>query len=122
MSESMSDHLTPEERVIRERCAAASGGPWMVNQIRMVVDWSGCNIAAVLDPIGMRDGHACNVGDGNAAFIAASRQDVPTLLDTIEQLRGEVERLREALRVVMKTTGGTAYHVAEDALEDVRHE
>lgn len=106
--------LTPEElAAIRERANAATEGPWLYRPHKMD-DWGTVRISDAEEPYfvaraqaGGPTDYAAHRAAGtdpyerNGLFIAHARTDVPRLLDLIEALRAENERLtkeRDAFR------------------------
>ncbi|WP_395454657.1 hypothetical protein ACHMW5_13385 [Azospirillum melinis] len=97
---------TPEElAAIRERANAATEGPWLYRPHKMD-DWGTVRISDAEEPYfvaraqaGGPTDHAAHRAAGtdpyerNGLFIAHARTDVPRLLDLIEALRAENERL-----------------------------
>ena len=88
--------IDAELRAIRERAEKATAGPWVV--CRESNEWGtiGMPVCRMDDDEKVVVGHVHDWGptapvEADAAFIAASRSDVPALL-------GEVGRLRSALR------------------------
>jgi hypothetical protein len=102
--------MSDEDRLveIRERCEAATPGPWAADGDRVFpVGWPAvatCHwqFGSVGGPAGhpMLKDHP-DWGGGlwnaraNADFIAAAREDVPYLLTEVERLRADVARLEE---------------------------
>ncbi len=91
-----------ELQAVRIRVRAASGGPWSVQRIPNSFD----------SQAGDKFTHPCVRGfrvprrlynlawqqvEADAEFIAASRQDVPTLIEEVDHLRSVIEETRVAL-------------------------
>ena len=74
---------------IRKRCEAATPGPWVVKQ------YDDCFIEPSVCMIPANGCYDYNVLTENSQFIAHARQDVPNLLDYIEQLQAEYNRLND---------------------------
>lgn len=97
-------------REIEERLAKATDGPWENCRgfVRSTArgstlqseDKSVTITTSTLWVAECRDGEAFYNPDGNADFIAASRQDVPYLLSRLRASEQRVERMRRALEVV----------------------
>lgn len=94
----MPNRLTDEQLdTIRKRAEAATEGVWeVVEEIDGV--YSGMNTvvrttkpsnkwASRIVSVGQTRRHVKDEAEANAIFIANARQDIPTLLDEIEQLR-----------------------------------
>ncbi len=84
--------LTPQERAeIRARADAATKGPWTLER-------DNCGLYACEPDIWREsrdyDDYGTHPNDSDAAFIAASRADIPRLLDDVDELEKEVERLQ----------------------------
>lgn len=80
--------LTPKELAeIRERAEKASPGPWATSDD---MTWD-TTVRGPSMTIYDEGGHTREDAD----FIAHSRQDIPALLAHIEQLEGEIKKLRE---------------------------
>lgn len=97
--------MTDEElRVIRERCDAATRGPWIIQYggadwkdrplfIRGAEDSICKNVRAyVVSTTGI---HAHDI-----PFIAASRTDIPALLEEVECLRKCIKQLETEIRII----------------------
>jgi hypothetical protein len=87
---------------LRSLVERASDGPWVVHRCKGVDENGACGVTRPLNgqpwPIfgcDPEDECKCGIGLVNAAFIAASRTAVPALLDMVEALKAEAERLRE---------------------------
>ena len=95
--------LLPDVRLadIRARCDAATAGPWHVNEDGSVVivpsgtlgqgSWSEVTVGRMMNSATLN-------APANAAFMAATREDVPALLAEVEHLRvllAETERHRD---------------------------
>lgn len=111
----MPEPMTTERlAAIRARAEAATEGPWEACEGGEPSIWSPSRI--VIGNYTQRDEwESAAWEDGSPedrAFIAAARTDVPDLLDHIETLTSEVERLRGALdaadRQIEARTGTTA--------------
>lgn len=77
-----------ELAAIRERCEAATEGPWEKITERWLGVWQDIRVVAF-------DGKYTICGDtaiADAEFIAAARTDVPALLDEVERMRGLLGR------------------------------
>lgn len=106
----MSETATQEKfekrlQQIRKRCEAASAGPWF--------DWEGSIYSGKpkekrpgmlrgydTQIAIMEDDELFEIGSkrecsANRRFVAHSREDIPFLLDYVETLRSEIERLRK---------------------------
>lgn len=83
--------MTDRDNEIRQRCEAATPGPWKLlvrgNTVKSFAIEGVCG--------GMK-----YVDRSDAAFIAASRTDIPYLLDRIAELRVEIERKDQVLAVM----------------------
>lgn len=99
----MSERLTTDElKAIRERCEAATAGPWLVqrrysNECEIVPRIT-CEPSAerkcgwIADMVGAPYlGYADTIA--NADFIAHARADVPRLLAEVERLRAKAAEL-----------------------------
>ena len=88
-------------REIRERAEKATLGPWYVGEkITWMVRSSAFGNIAHCDLQG---------GPGNeadAVFIAHAREDIPYLLERLETLERENEKLREDMRQIHVSYGG----------------
>lgn len=94
---------------IRAREQAATPGPWMIKihneqygqgygEITYFVD-----IEGELLKIGLADNNRLFAKyHSDTDFIAHAREDIPYLLDRLEQAEAEVERLREALEIAQQ--------------------
>jgi hypothetical protein len=81
--------LTPDQIAARERCAAATPGPWKYKDFRFIYYFKdGRYMETVADILPTPKLAA------NGAFIAAARTDLPAALDTIEEMEATVRRLR----------------------------
>jgi hypothetical protein len=102
------DALVRLAREAKERAERATKGPWSAEPDRIHPEWtivcrsgehpSRTNGAAIADL------RTCVVSSGgarayNAAFIAASRADVPTLVDGVLAMAGELRHLRLIKRI-----------------------
>lgn len=100
--------LTDERiRDIRERCEAATPGPW-----RAV--WKGNTIKShrvYADGPEVRN-IACGISPKteNAEFIANARKDIPALLDELDRLRAEADKWRGRY--------DATYRIAEDGVKE----
>ena len=90
--------LTPAELAeIRARCDAATPGPWQTEKGRVLTTEIGY-LVAVAESVPASFYTAKPAGSlyermaANAAFIAASRTDVPRLLATIEAMQAVIHR------------------------------
>lgn len=94
-----------EERIaeIRGREKAATQGPWRTKCEILEADECG-NATAEMTYVSTNDkgicilygrGHDDANAQEDAAFIAHAREDIPALLDEVERLRAENEKLRE---------------------------
>lgn len=90
--------MTPEQlSEIRKRADAASAGPWKAKHRCMgctADEDETCGLGLDVDgpPEAMNRGQFERGAD--ATFIAHSREDIPSLLDEVERLRGLVEVYR----------------------------
>lgn len=85
-------------KAIRERCEAATAGPW--NELQLP-DTSGATVNAIInqfaDVVGVTSCNDPNViadwwfNDYDIEFITHARQDMPDLLDEVERLRKTIE-------------------------------
>ena len=99
----MSDSpLTPDDLAAMEaRCAAATPGPWAVDGTAalgaygVVCATAAEHVASVFYLAQRLSLSNRPKRDANAAFIAASRSDLPRLLAEVRRLRAEVERLNK---------------------------
>ena len=88
--------LTSEElKAIRERCEEVSPAPWHAGEgiLKWYVESEDGDLRFSLQELHQMDGHEWPAGEC-AQFIAAARQDVPRLLDTVEELRGLLDRVQ----------------------------
>ena len=103
----MSKEPLTEERLveIRGREKAATQGPWRAKSEALEADECG-NVTAAMTYVSTNDkgicilygrGHDDANTQGDAAFIAHARQDIPALLDEVERLRAENERQKEVI-------------------------
>lgn len=101
----MSKEPLTEERIaeIRGREKAATQGPWRAKCEILEADECG-NATAEMTYVSTNDKGICILygrghDDANtqedAAFIAHAREDIPALLDEVERLRAENEKLKE---------------------------
>ena len=101
-----------ELNAIRERCEAATPGPWEVRP------WFG-----IACPTGMMLKDA-GLGRNNAAFIAAVRTDVPALLDEVQRLTRERDDWKQDAQAadaeVDRLRAEAKYHDEADALRMLR--
>ena len=95
--------MTPEQRAeLRRLCEAATPGPWLPNPKL-------CDVTAAcpdgVTPSGVMSGVMSGVGPfvyvarvqeyRDVSFIAEARTALPALLDYVEKLEGEIERLKK---------------------------
>jgi uncharacterized protein (UPF0335 family) len=102
--------LTEERKqAIRERCEAATPGQWK---------WKQCPVGHDLvsrsedDQVRGLVVLTCDLDwvlDSDAEFIAHAREDVPALLDEVERLEQENQRLRQALEEISLSVLGGSY-------------
>ncbi len=86
----------PDLKAIRERCEAATEGPWEECK-EDGVDIIGSQDIIILE-ICLGAKLNCHIFDENITFIAHARQDIPDLLDDNTAKAEEIERLREVLK------------------------
>ena len=88
---------------IRARVENATPGPWTISREwyvdGMAPDKIGDKLTALEPHTLLKCDGPAEVRIPNATFIAHARQDVPDLLDALEKVQSENERLREALRL-----------------------
>ncbi len=70
--------------VIRQRVESASPGPWVSTMLGVTT--GGCEVAIAEAPGGAVSAWGGWVSEGDPAFLAHSRSDVPWLLDVVELL------------------------------------
>lgn len=104
--------MTPDLKAIRERCEAATPGPWRISKkkgplYRVRVVSSHGNFLCV--------GHHCDIDDSGAYkrrsnynFIAHARTDIPALLDYIAELEKQLQPTTELQRKC-PACGGLGY-------------
>jgi hypothetical protein len=87
--------MTSEQlTAIRERCDAATNGPWELEQVTVPeengpgVDITYPNIVMWRDHEGNVVSDLWNMSQEDADFIVNAHRDVPDLLDEVERLRG----------------------------------
>ncbi len=100
--------MTERLAQIRQRCEAATPGPW-VEEDGFILTAAGQRMVADFVPF-----------SANSEFMAAARDDVPYLLAEIERLRAEVARL-EAKSKALRAECSDLWEVIErtkDALRD----
>ncbi len=112
--------MTPADlAAIEARCEAATEGPWHTGlartephntpQIAVCGEtfrklWEGAP-AVFGEPIGSPKQVCQQFGtDADAAFIAASRSDVPALLAEVRRLQADNERMRRGIRGIIDAT------------------
>ena len=113
-------------QAIRERAERATGGPWHVNELAFVSDSHYMNVCRINETVCFySDGKSHSNGReswrSNATFIAAARQDIPDLLDCIEELGNALKAARPFLPRPeslprTETEIGRAVKLADDAL------
>ena len=108
----MSKEPMTEERIaeIRAREKAATQGAWRAKSEALEADECG-NATAEMTYVSTNDkgicilygrGHDDANAQEDAAFIAHAREDIPALLDEVERLRAENEKLREEFGEAIK--------------------
>lgn len=120
--------MTPDEQAIRERCNAATPGPWTNENSSYIFARipggrpNGEGIANFHDYARRTLTHEQNTA--NAAFAAHAREDVPALLDLVDELRGKIEKQRKCIKQFGSNRaaqcwrcGGWALCLSEGAVE-----
>lgn len=85
---------TDELTAIRERCDAATPGPWKLGRYtvsgRVQIDQS--ETAPKVNPLKWQRATICRESrENDATFIAHARADIPALLDEVTRLRAALE-------------------------------
>lgn len=106
--------MTDEElQAIKERCEAATPGPWQRHKYHHIRSAEGIELnAGHYDLVELSSFNL----EANRDFIAHAREDIPKLLAEIERLRisvetwhKETERLRAKFKHVLYANGGDGY-------------
>ena len=106
------DEIRAQCAKIRERCDAATKGPWEYDGMafiwhdtehgkQMILDTRGHGY--LTGTLGLSEEQAAQIMDDNGKFAAAAREDLPWALDQIAELTAEVNRLTEAQRWIPVT-------------------
>ena len=81
----------PDEQAIRSRCEAAQEGPWTWDVDReVIVGPAGTAVVTGQDDDGMECG--LSLHRQNSEFLTHARQDVPALLELVDELRADRDR------------------------------
>lgn len=101
----MADPMTPEHRAeIRARVDATTSGPWTVRDLYVIAPGD----VHIADFEWLADGdEEWAEFQANAVFVAAARQDVPALVDEVEQLRAALAEVK--LRTVQRDLSRLAH-------------
>lgn len=110
--------MTPDElKAIRDRCEAASEGPWAMLYLEqlegMKYPEARDEPRVVNDSDFICDGDKHFMSTRNLDFIAHSRTDIPKLLDEVERLRELVEAMRDSSRSIISCTSDIEEVAAE---------
>lgn len=115
------------ERMMRERCAAASKAPWKRRYNHRAIysgtshPWPTVISADSKVPGEWIPGRSFTIReDADLEFIAHARTDIPYLLDAVDELKAKLVKAREGLKWYAKMERWTAgsRHVARKALEE----